>query len=408
MSSSCRNRSLSRTATAALAVTILFALAVALTPTAGAQTYKVLYTFTRWTWPCTGLTMDAAGNFYGTTFSGVVFKLTHVGSGWVFTPLGGPGGSYNILGRVAIAKDGTLYGTALYGYGYCDWYKGGTGGVVFHLTPGPTAPKTPFAPWNANIIHDFGRGLDGRGGPQGDLTFDQAGNIYGTTMWGGCGQPGLGVIYELTPSAGGWTETVLYAPCGDDGSVPRGGVVLDGSGNLWGVYWGTNAVFQLSASGSGWTQTLYPTDGTEPMGGLMTDASGNLYGTTTGGGGDPAQFNGTVFELIHSSGGWTLNTLYVFPRSPTGNSVAPEAKLTMDAAGNLYGTGTYGGVYGYGTVFKLTPSSGGWTYTSLYDFTGGSDGANPMSEVTIGLNGRLYGTASGQYGTNGVVWEITP
>jgi len=131
---------------------------------------------------------------------------------------------------------------------------------------------------------------------------------------------------------------------------------------------------------------------------------GNLYGTTltSGSGG-----GGTVFELTSTNNGWIFNTLYGFQ----GGGYYPGSwgKLLMDTAGNLYGT-TYGdGLYGAGSAFKLTPSNGAWTYTSLHDFTGGSDGGNPISNLVLDANGNLYGTASygGPYNA-GVVFEITP
>jgi uncharacterized repeat protein (TIGR03803 family) len=99
-----------------------------------------------------------------------------------------------------------------------------------------------------------------------------------------------------------------------------------------------------------------------------------------------------------------------FTASPMGAGPGgPVASLTSDAAGNLYGTTLLDGAYGQGNVFKLTPSGGGWTYTDLYDFTGGSDGGQPISNVTIDANGHLYGTTY-QGGTSnvGVAWEITP
>jgi uncharacterized repeat protein (TIGR03803 family) len=260
------------------------------------------------------------------------------------------------------------------------------------------------------VIHNF----SGRDGalPEGDIIFDQSGNIYGTTISGGLG---IGVIYELTPSGGGWTETVLYY-CGQgagDGA-PYGGVILHPSGNLFGTFvyaqpYNSGAVYELSRSGSGWKRSmLYQfsggDDGYEPEGGLMLDSAGNLYGTTTGGG---SGGGGTVFELTPSNGGWTFKTLYSFPcHQPC---QGPLGKLVMDDAGNLYGTTNGDGAYGKGSVFKLTPSSGGWTYTSLHDFTGGSDGGFPISSLVFDANGNLYGTAS-DGGSNGagVVFEITP
>jgi uncharacterized repeat protein (TIGR03803 family) len=148
-------------------------------------------------------------------------------------------------------------------------------------------------------------------------------------------------------------------------------------------------------------------DGGNLIGSLIFDNSGNLYGTTYWGG----EGGGTVFKLTPSGASWTYSLIY----NLTGGG-GPAASLTMDAAGNLYGTTAADGAYGAGSVFKLTPSNGGWTETDLYDFTGGSDGANPWSNVTFDANGNLYGTTlgGGYTGGNcfpggcGVVWEFTP
>ena len=204
--------------------------------------------------------------------------------------------------------------------------------------------------------------------------------MYGAT-WSGADS---GVIYELTPSGSGWTETVLYTP-GNGAPYPWSGVVFDQFGNLYGVlYWGGSytlgAVYQLSPSGSGWAeQTLHDftgaSDGWGPSG-VITDAAGNLYGATLSFDNGP----GTVFELTPASGGGSsFSTIYNFP---AGGAAGPWTNLVMDSAGNLYGT-TYGdGANNVGSVFKLTPSNGGWTYTSLHDFTG-SDGAWPESNVSF-------------------------
>ncbi len=431
---------LARTAAAAVALAIVFALTIVATTTARAQTFQVIHSF-QWTDganPQAGLTIDAAGNLYGTTFAGgsgrgygSVFRLRHSGSAWILDPLyrftGGNDGGYP-FGRVALAADGTLYGTT--SCGTLPACKSGVAGTVFHLTPAPTAPKTALAPWNESVLYSFTGGSDGEF-PQGDLTFDQSGNIYGTTIEGGvfnCSGNRCGVVYKLTPSGAGWTETVLYAVQNNgDGAYPFDGVVFDASSNLYGVLSGSNpfgdasigygAVYQLSPSGSGWTeQTLHTftggDDGAYPIGGLIVDSFGNLYGTTAGGG---SQQCGTAFDFTPDSGSWIFKTLYVF-QQPYGSNGGPEAKLLMDAAGKLYGTTTGDGVYGYGSVFKLTPLNGGWTYTSLHDFTGGSDGALPQSSLVFDANGNLYGTAS-EGGSSitgfcdvgcGVVFEITP
>jgi uncharacterized repeat protein (TIGR03803 family) len=388
-----------------------------------AQTFTVIHYFTGGGDggnPHASLTMDAAGNIYGTTSNGgagygTVFKLKHAGSSWILTPLywfaGGNDGA-SPGSRVTLAQDGTLYGSTAAGGGSgCNGYGCGT---VFHLTPAPRAPKSALTPWTETVLYRFTGGDDGAL-PQGELTFDQAGDIYGTTVYGG--NQGYGVIYELIPSAGAWTETVVYsAQNNGDGANPYGGVVSDAS-NLYGVFLsngphGVGAVYELSPSGSSWQeQTLYGftggSDGAYPEGGLITDPSGNLYGTTVGGGTSGA---GTVFKMTPSGGGWTLTTLYNFSGS---GRCGPVDKLVLDGAGNLYGTTFCDGLYGYGSVFKLTPSNGGWTYASLHDFCPDGypctdDGAWPVGSLVFDANGNLYGTVSGG-GSNdlGVVFEIT-
>jgi uncharacterized repeat protein (TIGR03803 family) len=158
----------------------------------------------------------------------------------------------------------------------------------------------------------------------------------------------------------------------------------------------------LTRSGSGWTETvLYSfqngSDGANPAAGLTID-NGNLYGatTTTGGSGG----GGTVF----GSPNGPSDPIYSFS-----GGGGPATSLVADASGNLYGTTVKDGAYGAGNVFKLTPSGGGWTYTDLYDFTGGSDGGNPFGSLALDANGNLYGTAeAGGANGDGVVFEITP
>jgi uncharacterized repeat protein (TIGR03803 family) len=207
-----------------------------------------------------------------------------------------------------------------------------------------------------------------------------------------------------------------------DGITPyRSVMIFDHEGNLYGTtYFGgsTNAgtVFQLMPSGSGWIEnTLYSfqgnSDGRFPYSGLIIDQSGNLYGTTTdaGSGG-----GGTVFELSPSAGGWTYSVLYSLTGS-LGGSCGPAYALVMDAAGNLYNTTECDGANGKGNAFELTKTGSNWTYNSLHDFTGGSDGAFPLSSVALDPSGNLYGTT--YYGGNlncyapygcGVIWQITP
>ncbi len=387
-----------------------------------AQSYSVIHNFTGGpdgANPFAGLTIDAAGNLYGTAFAGgsgygTVFELTSMGSDWVVKPLyrfsGGDDGA-GPSAKVVFAPDGSLMGsTSAGGMGGCINQGGYFGcGIVFKLLPPLHVPASFAASWTSTALFRFS-GDDGAY-PQGDLAFDQAGSIYGTTINGG--SAGYGVVYQLTPSGGGWTENLVYQPRGrSDGQYPWGGVIIDASSNLYGVFAnngpaGYGAVYCLRPSGSGWTESTlhgfsYGHDGAIPEGGLIMDQSGNLYGTTVH---DPVG-GGTAFELSPSGDGWSYNFIYGFTG---GIDLGPSDKLAMDPAGNLYGTTFADGPYNYGTVFKLSRSQGGWTYTALHNFTGGSDGANPISSLVFDSNGNLYGTAS-RGGSNGlgVVFEITP
>jgi uncharacterized repeat protein (TIGR03803 family) len=406
---------------------------------AQAQTFQVLHTFTGaqdGANPYTGLVLDRPGNFYGTTkFGGnhgfgAVFKLSQRG---IFSPLHDFSGSEGMspIG-LTVGPDGNLYGTTEFGGagGSC----GGTGcGAVFEVRPPPTACGSFLCSWSVTVLHRFTGGADG-GRPYSGVIFDSAGNLYGTASQGGqltgaCAGTGCGVVYELTPSGGTWTQTVIYTFSGrSDGSSPFAGLVFDATGNLYGTtgYGGTQSdgtVFELTPSGSGWTKnTLYDfqggSDGLYPHAALILDHSGNLYGTTLDGG-DSSCFGGcgTIFQLSPSGGNWVHTVLYTF--TGTSGDAYPYASLFMDAAGNLYGT-TVGGADTppYGNVYQLTPSNGGWTYSSLHDFTDGADGAHSYSTVIMDANGNLFGTASDggstdcasgdDSGTCGVVWEITP
>lgn len=311
----------------------------------------------------------------------------------------------NPAARVIFGPDGTLYGTT---------NTGGSGhyGTVFSLRPSATACKRALCPWMEDVLWGFGLSPDGGEPLYGDLIFDHAGDLYGTTPLGG--DYLYGTVYELAPHpGGGWSEGITYnfGYSLSQGSEPYAGVTFDNLGNIYTTTiqggshgWGT--VAQLVNSASGWTETdihefTNLSDGGSPVGGLIFDGAGNLYGASSGGG---SGGGGVVFELSPSNGSWMFQVLYAF--AGTGG---PYASLTMDAAGNLYGTTIGDGAYGRGSVFKLAPSNDGWTYSSLHDFTGGSDGEDPISNVIFDASGNLYGTTQygGTYG-EGVVWEITP
>jgi uncharacterized repeat protein (TIGR03803 family) len=254
-----------------VATAIATLLIVAATP-AHAQTLTVLYNFGNGpvgSEPDSGLIVDHTGSLYGTTYDGgtqdygTVYRLSRAGSGWTVTPLysflGGTDGAYPVA-DVAFGPNGTLYGTTS---------GGGNGGygTVFNLRPPASVCKTVLCPWTETVLYRFTGGSDGGFGnfPYGYadvLVFDRAGNVYGTTPNGGA--YGYGVVFKLTQSGGSWTESVLWSfTGGDDGANPLSGVIFDSAGNLYGTAesggtHGEGVVYELSPSESGWTQsTLY-------------------------------------------------------------------------------------------------------------------------------------------------------
>jgi uncharacterized repeat protein (TIGR03803 family) len=402
----------------AFAVALLCALTAILTQPMQAQALTVLHYFTGGAdgaYPDAGLTMDMAGNLYGTTFgdgysnsNGSVYKLTHTNGGWVFAPLytfrGGNDGGLPYAG-VVFGPDGSLYGTTTAGGAHGQ-------GTVFNLKPSPHFSPNIFAPWIETVLYSFQGGVDGSQ-PYGSVTFDPAGNIYGSTYAGGSG--GSGTVYKMIPSGDGhWTESVIYSFSNSDGWIPVSSLTLDNAGNLYGTTleggaYGAGTVYELTYSaGSGWAESfLYSFNSNHggvanPYVGLIFDPSGNLYGATADGAGG-------IFKLTPSDGSWTYSLLY-----GTGGGIeacGARGNLVMDGAGNLYGTTFCDGAYGQGSVFKLRLGSI-LTYTMVYSFTGDSDGYWPSSNVVFDASGKIYGTtfAGGPYGDGGygVVWEITP
>ncbi len=389
-----------------------------------AQTYTVIHDFTGGQdggTPMAGLTVERAGSLLGTanfggtiggncgaSGCGLVYKLAKRNSNWMLTPLydfqGGDDGTNPQTANVVIGPNGILYSTTYYGGGPCT--SGDGCGTVFMLQPRPTACPAVTCPWNETILHRF-NGVDGAG-PVGALLLDREGNLDGATNTGNLLNGGI--IYQL--DGNGWAEHILFHPYGYPGSS----VAADNSGNLYGsTFIGTRSrgtVYQLVQSGGTWIGTdIYDfsggADGGYPVAGVIFDAQGNLYGATTSGG---SGNGGTVFELLPSGGSWIYKLLYSFPGPNNGRMVVgPVGNLVMDGAGNLYGATISDGASGHGAVFKLTPSNGSWTYTSLHDFTGGSDGGYPYCNLVFDQNGNIYGTASSGGAFNaGVIFEITP
>jgi len=251
------------------------------------------------------------------------------------------------------------------------------------------------------VLHAFGAGTDGAY-PFDTPIFDANGNMYGTTWEGG--NTNHGTVFEMSPDGkGGWNEAVLYNFQGrpTDGGKVSGGVILDAAGNLYGTsrYGGSEAcsgacgtVFELSNSGGTWTETILylftgGADGFHPFGGLTMDAAGNLYGMTHDGG---SKGRGTVFKLSLNNGTWTKTILFNFGGSA---GEFPVSTLTLDSLGNLYGTASAGGVKNGGLVFELTKTAkGNWKEIVLHNFIGGADGSEPSANVIFDTAGNLYTT----------------
>jgi uncharacterized repeat protein (TIGR03803 family) len=370
------------------------------------QTYKVIHSFTAkgkdGASPYGGPVLDRLGNLYGSTYTGgfygagSVYELSPNGNGWKYKSLysftgelDGDGPGFGTLAR----HGGALYGTT---------EGGGYFGVAFKVGPCKNKDTCP-----EKVMHSFGQGTDGQE-PIGGVVFDKAGNFYGTTLLGGA--YGNGTVYEVTHAG---VESILYSFAGGTDAVnPGSGVTFDSQGNLYGTtsFGGANgvgAVYELSPSGSGWTETVLYSfqgldDGQNPLGGVILDKAGNIYGGTFDGG---VNGGGTVYELSPSNGAWTLTVLYSF----TGGYGGPYNKLAFDTKGNLYGATEGEGANGLGLVFKLTPANGEWEFTDLYDFVGGNKGGEPYGAVAVDKQGNIFGTADlGGKDNQGVIFEIIP
>ncbi len=324
--------------TACLAILVAVVLFLA-PPNVQAQTFTVLHTFEDGqdgTKPFTGVAIDRAGNLYGVAYGGggtggtcylgcgTAFKLTKHGGSWIYSTIyryqGPPDGAYPA--GIMIGPDGSLYG-ATYGggivnQGSCvlDVYGCGT---VFKIQPPANFCKTADCPgMRACSIASPAKNGDAGGPYNGDLIFDGAGSLYGTTEEGGAHQ--AGAAYKLTPSSGGWSESVIYSFDPSGFSIPQTGLILDHSGNLYGTtIAGSNydgATYQLSPSQSGYIATvLFASQCSEPAGcypgSLTFDPSGNIVGATQLGTG---YYNGSVYELVASSG-WSSEHHLQFHRA---------------------------------------------------------------------------------------------
>jgi uncharacterized repeat protein (TIGR03803 family) len=386
-----------------------FGLVYQLTPTkSGEFKEKVIYAFQGelidGQSPQSSVVFDTAGNLYGTADGGlhgcgIVYKLTPTQNGsWTetiihqFDAFEGHNDGCEPVGSLIFDKAGNLYGTTSQGGGgTTDTFCTNGCGTVFKLTPNKDGS------WTESILHALHQG--GGGSPDGQnpfdsVVFDNAGNLYGTTLAGG--PDDLGTVFKLTPATSGkWTETLLFK-------------------------------FHDLVNN--------PPDGANPMAGVVLDPSGNLYGTTLGGGGALGG-GGTVFKLTAgATGKFKESVIHRFSLSKSGfqDGMIPAGGLIMDSAGNLFGTTFLGGGHnepvcqidgqqvfeGCGTIFKLTPTANGkWSESFLHAFQDDTDGGLPEPDhLTMDAQGNLYGSASaggklvqsqnGGFNSFGVVFEI--
>ena len=294
---------------------------------------------------------------------------------------------------------------AIYGVGNSGGIN--AAGTFFQITPAGVE----------TILYAFGNypPLGDASKPAGPLLVGNDGNFYGVSANGGVHS--VGTVYRITPTG---SLTVLYSFSGysavngggafgsTDGAVPHGALVEDSQGNFYGTTYnggvnGIGAAFKLTPAGVATTLHSFGagTDGSYPNGGLTLGKDGNLYGTTPSGG---VYNQGTVFS-ISSSGAYAL--LYSFGAA-TGDGNKPDAGLTMASDGNLYGTTVYGGQFGYGSVFRVTPGGGTAVIYSFNFQAGGAEGASPDGGVIQATDGNLYGlTESGGLYGSGTLYRVT-
>jgi len=297
-----------------------------------------------------------------------------------------------VVAVLAQAGDGKLYGTTYYG--------GSNGvGTIFRITTNGVYTN----------LYSFTNAAFGFQNVQpGSLVPASDGKLYGATSYGATNN--LGMIFRITTN-GIFTNLYTFTGFiagGYDGVYPAGGLVQAGDGKLYGttIGGGTNGagtIFQLTTNGvfSKFYSFTGGNDGYGPNGNLIKAADGNLYGTASGGG---AYGHGTVFRFATNNN--VVTTLYSFAGDYDGAS--PNGGLVQTADGNLYGTTSAGGGYGYGTVFRVARLTNQPYCSLVYTFTGGHDGANPNGNLAQAVDGTLYGTTSqgGDY-NYGTVFQLT-
>jgi uncharacterized repeat protein (TIGR03803 family) len=344
--------------------------------------------------PTGGLIADQSGDLYGTTEgggnggSGTVFELAATGRELVLHRFGSDSDGFEPQAGLTMDTAGNLYGTT---------FGGGKGRAPPNIDKGTVFEMT--AAGKERLLHSFcsvRHCADGRI-PVAGLIMDASGDLFGTTAYGGA--HGQGTVFELTPND---KEKVLHSFCssGDcrDGRQPSAPLIMDGSGNLYGTTGKGGArdsgtVFKITPAGKlkvlhSFCSVPHCDDGSQPNAPLIMDASGNLYGTTSQGG---RQGGGVVFEIA----GKTRTVLHDFcSAAECADGADPEAGLIMDGSGNLYGTTQGGGAHGHGTVFELTAAGDEIVLYSFCSQAECADGGSPFAPVIMDQSGNLYGEAS--------------
>jgi uncharacterized repeat protein (TIGR03803 family) len=319
----------------------------------------------------------------------------------LYTFTGGTNGA-NPHSRLVMDSNGNLYGITQNGgvvTGNCSLGCG----TVYELTRNGNS-------WTQTVLYSF-TGENGDGNNPWSLTIDSAGNLFGVTTWGGasntsvCGPETCGTVFELTPSASGWTEKVIYSFQGgpSDGNFPFSNIVVDAKGNLYGTTVeggiGTNPMCYGTGCGTVWE--LSPTTdgrwkeriihnflgmgyGQNPWGGVTMDAAGNLYGDTAYGGNSQ---RGTVFKLSPTKTGWIGGVIFRLRGNASGGS-QPNPSLAIDSHGNIFGSSPAP----ESLVFELSPSASGWTQSIIATFP--QNGPIPYDGMTSDSKGNIYGTTS--------------
>ena len=386
---------------AGLAAAFAFGLALQGAPTAHGQTPKTakaitLHTFTGGTdggSPYASVIRDALGNLYGATFAGgaanlgTVFKISKTGKQTVLHSFTGKPDGEHPSSTLFRDSGGNLYGAA---------YEGGANGfgAIFKISKSG----------GEKVLYSFGPGTDGEY-PGSGLIQDAAGNLYGTTGYGGAS--GNGTVFKISKTG---KETILHSFTGTDGQYPFCTLLADSAGNLYGTtsYGGTfnvGTVFKLTKKGHLTVLHNFAdgADGATPYAGLVRDSKGNLYGTTYYGGAACQGYDcGTVFKITPKGKEGVLHGFTL-----TDGHYPDFGTLVLDASGNLWGTTYAGGGADLGVVFKVNSSSG--KASTVYTFTGGKDEGFPVAGLIQDASGNLYGTTLGNPPTTyGTVFKLQP